>query len=378
MKLKTKLVGGFIICALITLLAGGVGYLYIGQLRDHIHEIVAEQLPALAAVTEATVSLEELAAALNQAANPVLDTDEFKEMQSRIEEKRAEYRKAQEAYASTARSSEEEAVWQEYLTAVAKWRETNVAATAKVNEFEGRGLRNMTGMLKSENPAQAVAAFSEMHDSLLARSEKQGAETIALLRRLAQLKGQTLAQDAKIAEEEAARARAITLGAVFVGFVIALCLGIALAMSIVKPVNVLTEASSVLAAINEEMAHAAAAIADGDLTRDVRAEDESTKLALSGQAGDDELGQLMRAFGAMAGHQRTLGGAMAKMSENLNKVLYGINESIAQVASGSQQVSDASQSLSQGATEQAASLEEISSSMTEVGSQTKTNAENAA
>ena len=65
------------------------------------------------------------------------------------------------------------------------------------------------------------------------------------------------------------------------------------------------------------------------------------------------------------------------MAENLNRVMYNINEAATLVADGSQQISGSSQSLSDGSTKSAASLEEITSTMTEISSQTSTNAENA-
>ncbi|MFZ5570559.1 MAG: methyl-accepting chemotaxis protein [Thermodesulfobacteriota bacterium] len=73
-----------------------------------------------------------------------------------------------------------------------------------------------------------------------------------------------------------------------------------------------------------------------------------------------------------------LGKALETMLLKMNDTIVNIQMAADQVDTGSSQISDSSQALSQGATEQAASLEEITSSMTEIGSQTKTNAENAA
>ena len=70
-------------------------------------------------------------------------------------------------------------------------------------------------------------------------------------------------------------------------------------------------------------------------------------------------------------------GALKKLEEDLNGMIYSIHLVGEQIASGSIQVADSSQSLSQGATEQASSLEQITSSMTQISSQTNLNAENA-
>ncbi len=61
----------------------------------------------------------------------------------------------------------------------------------------------------------------------------------------------------------------------------------------------------------------------------------------------------------------------------VNRIIVGLNEGSAQVASASGQVSSSSQSMAEGASQQAASIEETSSSMEEMSSMTKKNAENA-
>jgi len=65
------------------------------------------------------------------------------------------------------------------------------------------------------------------------------------------------------------------------------------------------------------------------------------------------------------------------ITKPVNRIIAGLTEGSAQVASAAGQVSSASQSLAEGATEQAAGLEETSSSLEEMSSMTKQNAENA-
>jgi methyl-accepting chemotaxis protein len=72
-----------------------------------------------------------------------------------------------------------------------------------------------------------------------------------------------------------------------------------------------------------------------------------------------------------------IGKALERMTASLNNILSQVNASVEQVNTGALQVSAASQQLSQGATEQASSLEEITSSVTEINSQSKQNTEGA-
>jgi len=70
----------------------------------------------------------------------------------------------------------------------------------------------------------------------------------------------------------------------------------------------------------------------------------------------------------------TLGGALKKMTDNLNIMFGEVNSSTAQVSTGAKQVADGSQSLAQGATEQAASIQQLSASISDIAVTTKANA----
>jgi methyl-accepting chemotaxis protein len=82
--------------------------------------------------------------------------------------------------------------------------------------------------------------------------------------------------------------------------------------------------------------------------------------------------------------ERQYKGAYGSMKENINKVLTTLDEALAQVAASVEQVNDASgqintgsQMLAEGANSQASSLEEISASLEEMSSTTRQNAGNA-
>ena len=73
----------------------------------------------------------------------------------------------------------------------------------------------------------------------------------------------------------------------------------------------------------------------------------------------------------------TMGVSLQRMLDNLNRMFADISASTNQVSLGAKQVADGSQMLAQGATEQAASIEELSSSITQIAERTKANAETA-
>lgn len=114
-------------------------------------------------------------------------------------------------------------------------------------------------------------------------------------------------------------------------------------------IGILMESSGEMIANIREQAFAAEKIAGGDLTIQVNVKSENDLLGLK----------------------------LKEMVEKNNEVLSSINMAAEEVSAGAKQVSLSSENLSQGSTEQASSLEEISSSITEIAAQTKQNAINA-
>ncbi len=99
----------------------------------------------------------------------------------------------------------------------------------------------------------------------------------------------------------------------------------------------------------QQRAEIAEAIAQGDLTQEVK----------------------------LMSDKDVLGRALQGMTEKLNDIISQINAASEQIDSGASQVSDSAQDLSQGATEQAASIEEIGASLNELSGRTHENAQNA-
>ncbi len=100
----------------------------------------------------------------------------------------------------------------------------------------------------------------------------------------------------------------------------------------------------------QQRAGVVAAIAKGDLTREIVVSSEND----------------------------VLGHALRSMTGQLNETLTQIRIASDQIDSGSTQVSDSAQDLSQGSTEQASAIEQIGASLVALSSRTQLNAENAA
>jgi len=137
-------------------------------------------------------------------------------------------------------------------------------------------------------------------------------------------------------------------------------------------------------------------------TGDITATDEEEKSLNKYMELKDETGQLMRGCGAFIDHilsisgsletiaggdlsadiellsgSDTMGIALQKTTDSLNRMFSDINASTAQVSHGSKQIADGAQSLAQGSTQQAASVEELSATISEIAVKTKDSAEKA-
>jgi PAS domain S-box-containing protein len=132
------------------------------------------------------------------------------------------------------------------------------------------------------------------------------------------------------------------------------------------------------------------AFSQGDLLIEVVAErqDDIAKIVASLNKVLLNLGGLAQAAAAIAGgdltgnvkvlsEHDTLGKSLAAMLEQLRTVVTDVKAAADNVAAGSQQLSAGSEQMSQGATEQAASAEEASSAVEEMNATIKQNADNA-
>ena len=140
--------------------------------------------------------------------------------------------------------------------------------------------------------------------------------------------------------------------------------------------KMLTVKAAALVDMSKEGTRAAAAVASGDLTVEVKGHvirsDEP-----KGESAKDEIGALSSAFESLQTAQIELEAAVRTMVSQLRSAFGELIQIGGEVGSGAAQVSDASRQLSEGTTEQAASLEEITSAMSDVTAQTRTSAESA-
>ena len=165
---------------------------------------------------------------------------------------------------------------------------------------------------------------------------------------------------------------------IIVFIIIALSTGVILTLlitgSVIKPLQKITSASE--------------AISIGDLDAHIsyQADDQIGMLAKSFQKLADSTREQSKIAEALAGGDLTMevrmrgekdvmNQALQKMITNLNKMFGEIKSSTEQVSIGSRQIADGSQTLAQGSTEQASAVQQLSTTIADISQKTKKNAE---
>ena len=155
MKLGTKLIGGFVIVALITLLVGAVGYWGVSKLAGNLNTVGNIALPGI----QSLLTMSEAQTAIDSAENALLSRaislQERKELYKRIENKFAAAKDARKIYEPLKQTAEEARVWKNFVAAWDAW------------------IRDDEAMLQLSKAYDATIAAQHKSDTLFDEMTKQ-------------------------------------------------------------------------------------------------------------------------------------------------------------------------------------------------------------
>lgn len=360
-KIGKKLVGGFLLGALISVIIGFVGYLGMGTMGEHVDDIAEVRLPGIVALARIETGQVELQAfertLLLKGIAPATQQLQFQG----IEETWKSIDEALKIYEPLEKGNEEAALWKEFVAAWADYR----------RDYE-KGISLLRDYFHTSSEEDYKAAETQ----ILGVTDKEFYAADEVLMKIIDINDKLAIDAMHSAETAQKRATMIIIVTTIVGTLLGTIIGLALTRGIVNP-------------LNEGMAMAGT-LAQGIFDRRL------------GMNRSDEIGQLANAFDAMADNlQRQagiaeeiskgnltvdvqlasekdqLGKALQQMAEILNDIIRQVMAAADNVSSGSQALSAAAQEMSQGATEQAASAEEASSSIEEMTANIRQNADNA-
>jgi methyl-accepting chemotaxis protein len=321
-KLKPRLIGAFMVVALIAMAIGWRGIVATQTVKAGSDEVSGNRLPSI----QALLVISEAQTAVDSAENALLfeelTPDMMRAQYQRFADAEKRVTDARAIYDPLPQTAEEAKVWKEFVPAWDAWWQDHLA---------------FVSLSKSFRSTNSKAVYKKLVKQALETNGVSFGKAESLLGKVVEI-NTTLAEDVEKSNNATFNsAKTMLLGFMAIGVVLACILGVAIANGIANPVK--------------QVAEAAAKIADGDLDVRVTA------------SGSDEVAEMSR--------------SMETVIENLTKFATDVQSAATLVASGSEQVNGSAQSLAQGATEQASSIEEISASMEEMNSTVKQNADNA-
>ena len=135
-KLSVKLIGGFLIVALITLAVGVTGWLGAVRLGDNIVEVGEVRLPSVQSLLEAKVNLEEMLVVQRTLMSEFLSMEERRTYVRDFNEAREAYREQWEYFKTLPATAEEEKITSQIERELLDWAQLNDEWLALNREYE--------------------------------------------------------------------------------------------------------------------------------------------------------------------------------------------------------------------------------------------------
>lgn len=411
LRIRPKLMVGFIALAMIGAIVGVAGLYGISQMDDALKEIADNRMPAIDSLSDLFKGQLFVAIGARGLINPEFTDSQRIAAYAKIDEGINLAQGALEIYESLPKHEVQAAMFETFKNQWEEWQDSLKETLGVFEEYD---------RLLSEGYSPGDPEMETLFDNCV---DHYMSYTAPLMMAEEKTLDEMVQRNAAMAEEakEAARdtknlSTATLIITVGVTLGLSLVIGIFLSNLISKPVVNLAKVARDQAATGnidvtvevdskDEIGDLAAAfgnmlqvikeqvqlmqvLATGDLDVSVTPRSDKDTLAHSMNNMVHENRNLQAAAERIAAGDLTvtveprsekdaLGMAMKKMVENLDSIVGQVQEATDQVASASEQIGTASQAIAQGAAEEASSLEEVSSSLEEIASMTKTNADNA-
>lgn len=255
--LSAKLISGFLVVALITLAVGVVGFLGLRQTSESITKLSDEAIPTIIEIATIDVSLLEIKSEIRTLTSPYISDEDYKREVSAIEASRLKMKTAIDNYSKIVMTEEEAALFKDFNNNLQELKSAN-------DEF----LKILKDMRETGSSAEAIGKRATM---IVTTSGNNRAAVDASLESLTKLI--VYAKNyygTEIPQQDIASAAAIIkviLISVFLGFLIAMLLGIFLSRSVTKPVvkivNALSTGADQIGNASNQLSVSAQQIASG-------------------------------------------------------------------------------------------------------------------
>ncbi|MDX9980376.1 MAG: methyl-accepting chemotaxis protein, partial [Lentisphaeria bacterium] len=402
MSLTKKLVGSFVVVALVTLVVGVIGYYGVNLLGHDLEEVGKVRLPSVHSLLDASNQIGTIRVSQRSLLIPGLPPADRARQYTNLDAARKAYRAALDIYEAQPQTEEETKVWKQFGPALEKWRQANVQVAElsqqldKLDILDPQRLRADIEQFRADHyalqasVAQLILAGTVVeggNDHTVCRFgrwlEQYRTNNPEIQRLLQQIRPGHQRFHESVGKIRDLVAAGDKEGAVAL-FNNDMTTAAAQTTAIFGQIIAQAEQAAVLFERMREqefvIGRPAQEEGSGLLEQLVDMNGELADHAVAAGERQARMAKLMAAGGTVAGFIAALAFGIVlslSLSRALFRIIEGLRNGAEQVASASEQLSSSSQELSQSSSEQASGLEETSSALEEMSSQTQQTAENA-
>jgi methyl-accepting chemotaxis protein len=402
MKLSSKLIGGFFIVSMITVLVGGIGYFGSYRLGKILNKMTLEVLPEVQYLLTLEKGQEAIRTAQGFLMNPNLNSKQRQHQYDSMTAAMTDYRQTRESYQALSRTGEAENLWNRYLSASGAWEKSITLFIETSRDLDAGGILNPVALdrdiekLKKESLVwlQKVSDLAKEGKELedgdaawsslgvwLAEFQTENPRILKLIEEIQPIYGALHNNLTKIKELISDTEFTEALMSFY---------------SNIEPVEKQLQAKlDELRKISHQAVEKYETMNDLGLTVSNNAQIDASailknliqesnskvQMDIEGAVADEKLTQGISVGGTAAGFliAMILGWFISRsITRPVGKIIEKLTDASTKVTDGSRELASSAHSLSSGASEQAASIEETSSSLEEMSAMTKQNANNSA
>lgn len=306
MKLSVKLISGFAVVALITLIVGALGWRGVSRTDEALTEVANVRLPSVLGLEMMNEALTAIQRAERSLLIPELFSDEKeKEHQyKRIEEKFKAAEAGWKIYEPLPQTKEEEGIWNNFKPAWDAWKKDH----QKTFELIKTGKRDEAFAFSNGNARKSFNLVQKLLDDLI------------------ELNVRVADEFTKPALAQAHKSKLISLAGMILGAIIALSLGVFFSISITRPIIRIMEGLSggagQVASASNQVSSASQQLAEGASQQAASLEETTSSLEEMSSMTRQNAEHSAQANSLMAD---TLG-VIAQASESMTQLTVSMNE----------------------------------------------------
>lgn len=266
-NLRMKIIGGFIIVAIITMVVGVIGWNGVKSVSEDMKHISMDDLPDTENLLTTLRVMGEVDSAENFLLIPEITSSQVQEQYDRIAEAYKQGAAARQAYELTSPTKQEKVLYDAYITAREKWKNTD-------NRF--------IELAKQYQATKSPELRSEMVKlALVTQGDNFKAAEIAL-KELIKYKKEIVSENVRHSDSQAGFYTTASLVSAVMGLLTSLVLGIFLGFSITKPLQVATdsmrESAQQVASASEQLSASSQQLAESNSEQAAAIEQTSSTL----------------------------------------------------------------------------------------------------